>query len=175
MTKQTMIKWYKHFNASDRYLVAFESDHELYYTEMASIPPRMIQVTRMSERLGGSPKLQMILNVQQKRQLVKKGAIKIDELPEITVNGDTNFGRRFEQYISEKNGIEYKGHDRIGFWADGDITINGIKYQLKCCVNSGGAQIAQERTLETLKLFEKKGIEPPETFSGNVRKKYGLE
>lgn len=166
MTKETMIRNYRKFAAHDAYIIVFEYYHQYYFIKMKEIPPRMINVEYGSVSNKCQRKLQLRIKAKDLQLLVRKGAIKIDHLPVERIK-DGNKGVASEMYLSEYFGIPFRGKDNIGFWHDGDLTINGIKYQVK--LNS--AQIISEQTLETLKLFKRKGITPPPTFNRWTRKK----
>lgn len=145
MTKQTMIRNYRRFSAADAYIVGFIYKHNLYIAVMEEIAPRFMKVERESSKKGGRRKLQLRLNNQYKEQLIKKGAELVGT--EEMLNGKYNKGVEFEKLVSERNGIEYRGKDSVGFWVAGDIEINGKQYQIKL----EGAQIVVESTLENLK------------------------
>lgn len=145
MTKETMIRNYRKFSAADAYIIGFIYKHELYIATMKEIAPRFIRVEHESSKNGGRRKLQLRLNNQYKEQLIRKGAELVGT--EEVLNGEYNKGVEFEKLVSERNGIEYRGKDSIGFWVAGDIKINGKQYQVKL----EGAQIVVESTLENLK------------------------
>ena len=145
MTKETMIRNYRKFSAADAYIIGFIYKHELYIATMEEIAPRFIRVEHESSKNGGRRKLQLRLNNQYKEQLIRKGAELVGT--EEVLNGEYNKGVEFEKLVSERNGIEYRGKDSIGFWVAGDIEINGKQCQVKL----EGAQIVVESTLENLK------------------------
>ena len=145
MTKETMIRNYRKFSAADAYIIGFIYKHELYIATMEQIAPRFIRVEHESSKNGGRRKLQLRLNNQYKEQLIRKGAELVGT--EEVLNGEYNKGVEFEKLVSERNGIEYRGKDSIGFWVAGDIEINGKQCQVKL----EGAQIVVESTLENLK------------------------
>ena len=145
MTKATMIRNYRKFSAADAYIVGFIYKHELYIATIEEIAPRFMRVERAASKNGGHRKLQLRLNNKYKEQLIKKGAELVGA--ESLLNGKYNKGVEFERFVSERNGIKYRGKDSIGFWEAGDIELNGKQYQIKF----EGAQIVVETTLENLK------------------------
>ena len=145
MTKQTMIKNYRKFSASDEYILGFVYNHELYMATVEEIAPRFMKVERESSKKGGHRKLQLRLNAQHKASLIKKGAICLGS--EDLLIGKYNKGVEFERLIYQNNNQIYRGKDNVGFWVAGDITINGKEVQVKL----NGAQIVVENTLENLK------------------------
>ena len=166
MTKETMIKNYREFAAHDAYIIVFKERKDYYFYKMNEIPPRMINVEHEASKKGGNRKLQLRIHAADIHRMVKNGATKIDHLPTERVKGG-NKGVAAECYIREYYGQPFRGKDSIGFWHDGDLTVDGIKYQIKL----NGAQIVTEKTLETLKLFKRKGITPPPQIRrGTVKK-----
>ena len=95
------------------------------------------------------------------REFIRKGAEKIGTMADLPLDRYSNKGVALECLISERNGIEFRGKDNIGFWVEGDLTINGISYQIKF----NGAQIVSEGTLHTLKRFQKLGLELPKSIN----------
>ena len=161
MNKQTMIKVYREFSAHDAYVFGFVYKKELYISKVDEIKPRMVAVERASTQNGGQPKLQLRLKNQHMEQLIRKGAEKIGTMADLPLDRYSNKGVALECLISERNGIEFRGKDNIGFWVEGDLTINGISYQIKF----NGAQIVSEGTLHTLKRFQKLGLELPKSIN----------
>lgn len=145
MTKQTMIKNYRKFSASDAYALGFVYRHNLYVAMVEEIAPRFMKVERESSKKGGRKKLQLRLNTQHKESLIKKGAVCLGS--ETLLEGEYNKGVEFERLIYEVNNQTYRGKDNVGFWVAGDININGKEVQVKL----NGAQIVVENTLENLK------------------------
>jgi len=150
MTKQTMIKNYRKFSAAEAYALGFVYDHKLYVAYVDEIAPRYIRVERESSKKGGKQKLQLRLTKPYMAQLMRKGAECLGS--EELLIGDYNKGVEFERLISERNGIEYRGKDSVGFWVAGDVEINGKQVQVKM----NGAQIVVENTLENLKKKAKR-------------------
>ena len=145
MTKETMIRNYRKFSAADAYAIGFVYKHDLYVATMDEIAPRYMKVERESSKKGGHRKLQLRLNNQYKEQLIRKGAECIGS--EDMLIGEYNKGVEFEKLVYERNGLEYRGKDNVGFWVSGDVEIDGKQIQVKL----EGAQIVVETTLENLK------------------------
>lgn len=145
MTKQTMIKNYRKFSASDAYALGFVYKHNLYLAMVDEIAPRFMKVERESSKKGGRRKLQLRLNVQHMENLIKKGAVCIGS--ENLLIGEYNKGVEFERLVYKMNNQVYHGKDNVGFWVAGDITIDNKEVQVKL----NGAQIVVESTLENLK------------------------
>ena len=148
MTKMTMIRNYRKNSGADAYIIGFVYNHKLYAISVNEIAPRFQKVERASSKNGGGLKLQLRLNNQYKKQLISKGAELLGD-EEIVYNHPVykNKGVAFECFISEKNNIPYRGKDTVPFYVDGDLTVDGVSYQIKF----EGAQIVEERTLNRLK------------------------
>jgi hypothetical protein len=114
------------------------------------IAPRFMRVERESSKKGGKQKLQLRLTKPLQLQLIRKGAECIGD--ESLLQGEYNKGVEFERIISERNGVEYRGKDSVGFWVAGDVIVNGRQCQVKL----NGAQIVVETTLENLKKKSRK-------------------
>lgn len=145
MTKDTMIKNYRKFSAAEAYALGFIYKHNLYVAFVDEIAPRFMNVERESSKKGGKQKLQLRLRNRHMESLIRKGAECLGD--ESMLIGDYNKGVEFERIISERNGIEYRGKDSVGFWVAGDVEIDGKQVQVKL----NGAQIVVENTLENLK------------------------
>jgi hypothetical protein len=140
MKKANAIRYYRKFSAAEGYIIGFCYKKEWYMITLDEIPPRYMTVERECSAKGGHEKLQLRLRNAYKEQLIRKGAVKIDFIPE------GNKGRAFERFVYEQNGQEFRGNDHVGFWVEGDINIDGIEYQLKL----EGAQIVTFATLHNL-------------------------
>jgi len=155
MTKETMIRNYRKFSAADAYIIGFVYKHELYTIAVDEIAPRFIKVERASSKNGGGLKIQFRLNNQHKQCLIKKGAEKVGDENLVYNSEYKNKGVAFEALVSEKNNIPYRGKDSVPFYIDGDLTINGVSYQIKF----EGAQIVEERTLKKLNSMKKQNCQ----------------
>lgn len=144
MKKDTMIRQYRRFSAAQAYILGFEYKHQIYMAMVDEIMPRFMRLEHESSKKGGTPKLQLRITKPLKEQLIRKGAVAIGS-PDILI-GRYNKGVEFERVITELNGQEFRGKESVGFWVDGDITINGKAVQVKF----NGAQIVVERTLHRL-------------------------
>lgn len=166
MTKATMIKNYRMFNASDAYLIGFIIGKMLYVVEVAKLLPRWIKIDHSAHSHGYKAKLDLDIKAVDRDRLIANNLLFTCPVSELYAQPCKNRGRKFESLIWNYFGqTGYDENDRIGFWHDGDITVNGIKYQLKM----NNAQIVVEQTLETLKDFKRLGVTPPETFYSNIR------
>lgn len=158
MTKETMIKNYRKFSAADAYMLGFVYKKNIYAIAVDEIKPRWINVERESSAKGGRRKLQLRLHAADIDLFMRKGAKFLCSVKDFPLASNyNNAGVALECVISEQNGIPFRGKENFGFWYDGDLTIDGVSYQIKM----DGAQIVVENTLETLKKLERMGVEFP--------------
>lgn len=146
MTKTTFLKHYNSFSAAHNYLVFFLYKKNLYMAECGKIQPRW--VVENYETYGHTQKYMISLKNQHKEQLIRKGAKLLMTESEFMAIDVPNRGRKCEKWLHEttnQDGV-YK-YDTVPFNIDGDITINGIKYQVKF----QNASLANVRTIEKLK------------------------
>ena len=167
MTKATMSKNYRKFAAHDAYLIELERDKMAYVVVLRELMPRMICTDHAASSRGGGLKLKVNIKAKDRDYLIAHNCILSYPVGTLPTDRYKNKGRAFECFMWEQFGFEGYHPDQIGFWHDGDLTIEGIKFQLK----RNGAQIVMEQTLETLKAFHRLGITPPETFTKGMDKK----
>lgn len=143
MKKAQMIHEYRRFSAADAYMIGFVYQHNLYMAVVDEIAPRFMKVERESTKHGGHQKLQLRLNNKYMLQLIKRhNAVCLGSESLLGTVG--NKGVKFERLMSEMNGIPFRGKDNVPFYKDGDLTVNGVSYQIKL----NGAQIVVETTLK---------------------------
>lgn len=168
MTKETMIANYRKFSAAKAYMLGFEYKKNIYMIAVDEIMPRWVRVEKAASKNGGGRKLQLRIHAADRDMFLRKGAkvlCSVEELP--TARCNNNKGVAFECAVSEHYGVEFRGKESIGFWHDGDLTVDGVSYQIKI----NGAQIVAEETLETLKEFKRLGVTPPEMFNRGTKKR----
>ena len=128
MTKQTMIKNYRKFSAADCYALGFIYEHNLYVAMVDEIAPRFMRVEHESSKKGGCAKLQLRLTKPYQLQLIRKGAKCVGG--ESLLDGKYNKGENFEKMVTEFYGQTWE-KDNVPFTDDGDLTVNGVAYQIK--------------------------------------------
>lgn len=141
MTKGNAIRYYRKFSAADGYIIGFEYKKENYIVVVNELMPRWLRVEHEASSKGGKEKLQLRLTNKHMEELIRKGAKKFDFTPD-----DKNLGVAFERQVYRMNGQEAREKDNVGFWVNGDITINGKEYQVK----RNGAQIVTMQTIHNL-------------------------
>lgn len=141
MTKGNAIRYYRKFSGANAYILGFTYKKENYMAIVNEIMPRFISIEKASSKKGGGEKLQLRLKNEHMEQLIRKGAQKIDYE---VVKG--NNGRAFEMWVQNYFGQTEREWDADGFWVGGDVSIDGIEYQVKF----NGAQIVTFDTLHNL-------------------------
>ena len=141
MTKGNAIRYYRKFSGANAYILGFTYKKENYMAIVDEIMPRFINIEKASSKKGGGEKLQLRLKNEHMEQLIRKGAQKIDYE---VVKG--NNGRAFEMWVQNHFGQTEREWDADGFWMGGDVSVDGIEYQVKF----NGAQIVTFDTLHNL-------------------------
>ena len=166
MTKATMIKNYRMFNASDAYLIGFIIGKMLYVVQVLELMPRWINVDYTSHSKGYKRKIDLDICAMERDKLIANHLLFSCPVSELYAQGQDSRGHNLESLIWEYFGIKGYHADKIGFWHDGDLTVGNVKYQIKL----NNAQIVLEQTLETLKVFKRLNVTPPETFKSNINR-----
>jgi hypothetical protein len=132
ITKNHAIREYRKYTAADGYIVCFLQGHGFYMAETEELMPRWMKMMEKSE--GHDEKLQIDLKAHHKKELIRKGAVQLMTEEEFLAQKSKkayNKGWMTEKVIFEHFGIEWDGPDKVRFDKDGDITINGKRYQIK--------------------------------------------
>lgn len=142
-----MINQYDRFSFTHNYILGFADRGTIYSVVTNSDVLPLVCCLDMSSRKGGFS-LRFKPNKMQK-EFLKTFEIKAicseKYFEEVVKNSKYNHGEIFEKMITESVGQEWK-KDNIPFTKGGDITINGIAYQIKF----NKATFANEKTLENL-------------------------
>lgn len=126
MTKQTMIRNYRKYSKADSYIIGFVFKGMLYFVEVKEIAPRFLNIEQASRNQGFN--LRLRIKADYRAKLVKK-SICLGSADILTAE-KYNKGEIFEKIITEYFGQTWV-KDTIPFYMDGDITVNGIKIQIK--------------------------------------------
>lgn len=132
ITKNHAIREYRKYTAADAYIVCFLQGHNFYMAESEELMPRWMKM--MEKTPGHAEKLQIDLKAHHKKELIRKGAVKLMTEEEFMAHKSEkayNRGWMTEKVIFEHFGQEWTGPDQVRFDKDGDITINGKRYQIK--------------------------------------------
>lgn len=166
MNKTTMIKNYRNFTASEAYFIGLQKGETMNVVQVPELMPRWINIDHTTHNKGYKKKIDMDINAFERDKLIEKYLLFSCSMDEFRAQGQDTNGHNLESLIWNYFGVDGYTPDKIGFWHDGDLTVNGIRYQIKL----NHAQIVLEQTLETLKVFKRYGVTPPETFTSNIQK-----
>lgn len=129
---KALIADYSRFSASHNYIVGFVYKKVVYAVKATpEILPYILTIDKASR--GGGYSLRFCPTNEQKILLLGMGAKVIcseEFFNELVKASKYNKGEIFEKLITERFGQVWK-KDNVKWWMDGDITINGTKYQIK--------------------------------------------
>lgn len=136
-----LLNAYKATTAAMVYIIGFLMNNKVYTIYLKDLPEWLIGLDRESTSHGGVLKLRIRMTAIARRRLMNMGAAYIGTVDEI-LSSRKNKGEAFEKYVTEKAGQEWK-KDSIPYYLDGDLTVDGIKYQIKF----ESASLANENTI----------------------------
>ena len=142
-----MLEKYNHFSYTHYYIFGFIYKHNVYavYTD-SKILPYILKLDKASRGQGYG--LRFCPTNEQKTFLLSIGADLICSetyFNDTVLNNKYNRGEIFEKMITEKSGQTWI-KDNVPFTIDGDVTINGVPYQVKF----EKATFTNEKTLASL-------------------------
>lgn len=127
-----MIKFYNAKSFTHNYIFGFQYKGNVYeITTDAEILPAILKVDKASR--GNGMSLRFRPNNAIKQMLIDLGAEMLcssEDLKAETEKARYNIGEWFEKRETEKVGQTWV-KDSVPFWKDGDLTVNGIAYQIK--------------------------------------------
>jgi hypothetical protein len=136
-----LLNAYNATSAAAAYILGFMLNGNVYQIILNHLPEWLIGMDRESTSHGGARKLRIRMTAIARRRLMNMGAAYIGTVDEI-LSSRKNKGEAFEQWITENAGQEWH-KDSIPYYIDGDITIDGTKYQIKF----ESASLANENTI----------------------------
>ena len=129
---EMMINRYNQLSYTHNYIYGFYFQNVIYMVEAnADLMPYILKLDKASRGAGYS--LRFCPTNAQKVLLLSKGAIALcsKEFFEQTVRESKyNKGEIFEKMVTEFYGQEWT-KDNVPFTENGDLTVNGIAYQIK--------------------------------------------
>jgi hypothetical protein len=149
MTREEMLKRYEELSVADRYNIGFVFQGDIYSVEADTLDPVMdcIKLGRMASKRGGHAKLRLMFDKVAKLRLIASGrAVKIGVEAQMKYADKYNNGEHYEHFIYDLHG-EHWEKDRTPFYVDGDITVNGLKIQIKF----DQAELTNELTLSRVR------------------------
>lgn len=129
VSQRHFYKEYNRLSGADAYLVAFPAKDNVYLVKFEHIPYRWCSMYRESTKRGGYQKMMMHAPLKELNQMEKEILCSIAEFEKIN-SEMKNRGRVVEKILRERNGEEFYW-DNVPFDQDGDVTIDGIAYQIK--------------------------------------------
>ena len=136
-----LLNAYKATTAAMAYIIGFLMNDKVYTIYLNDLPEWLIGLDRESTSHGGAKKLRIRMTAIARRRLMNMGAAYIGTVNEVLASRK-NKGEAFEQWVTENAGQEWH-KDSVPYYIDGDITINGTKYQIKF----ESASLANENTI----------------------------
>ena len=137
-----LLNAYNATSAAAAYILGFMLNGNVYQIILNHLPEWLIGMDRESTSHGGALKLRIRMTAVARRRLMNMGAAYIGTVDEI-LSSRKNKGEAFEKYVTEKAGQEWH-KDSIPYYLDGDLTMDGIKYQIKF----ESASLANENTIK---------------------------
>ena len=138
---KNLLNAYKATTAAAAYIIGFLMNDKVYTIYLNDLPEWLIGMDRESTSHGGVRKLRIRMNTIARHRLMNMGAAYIGTATEILASRK-NKGEAFEQWVTENAGQEWH-KDSVPYYMDGDLTINGTKYQIKF----ESASLANETTI----------------------------
>ena len=130
--KNLMIKFYNGHSYTHSYIFGFRfGDNVWFVIVTAELLPELLKLDKASRGAGYA--LRFKPNKGQKALLMSYGAkVLCSEkyFDELTAESKYNKGEIFEKLITELNGQKWE-KDNVPFTEDGDLTVDGIAYQIK--------------------------------------------
>ena len=143
MTKTERINNYRNTSAADAYILGFSFGALVYKMIMKELPDWMFKEDRESTSHGGALKLRFAPSKNEKYVMIHTMGAEVVGTVEEVLTGRKNKGEAWEKYLTENAGQEWK-KDSVPYYLDGDLTVNGTKYQIKF----ESASFANENTIQ---------------------------
>lgn len=130
--KAMLTAFYNKHAFTHNYILGFRLNGSIYYVVVTA--KELDFVTKLDKASRGAGySLRFKPNKAQKNYLMSLGAEVLcseEFFNELKKMSKYNFGELFEKLITELNGQEWT-KDNVPFTEDGDLTVNGVAYQLK--------------------------------------------
>ena len=136
-----LLNAYNATTAAAAYILGFILNNAVYTIYLPHLPEWLVAMDRESTSHGGAKKLRIRMNAIARHRLLNMGAAYIGTTSEVLASRK-NRGEAFEQWVTESYGQVWH-KDSTPYWKDVDITVDGVKYQIKFeC-----ASLANENTI----------------------------
>ena len=126
---KNLLTAYKATSAAAAYIIGFLMNGKVYEIILDNLPEWLIGLDRESTAHGGARKLRIRMTALAKARLMNAGAAYIGTADEVLASRK-NKGEAFEKFVTERAGQEWH-KDSVPYFMDGDLTVNGVKYQIK--------------------------------------------
>ena len=130
--KRTLIQFYNKHAFTHNYILGFRMNGNIYYVIVTA--KELDFVTKLDKASRGAGySLRFKPNKAQKNYLMSLGAEVLcseEFFDELKTMSKYNFGELFEKLVTEMNGQTWV-KDNVPFTEDGDLTVDGVAYQLK--------------------------------------------
>lgn len=127
-----MIEKYDTLSATHNYIFGFEYRGNVYMVDATSESlPYILTLDKASRGAGYA--LRFKPTIDQRLYLIGLGAkvlCSTEFFKSLVASNKYNNGENFEKLVTEYFGQVWE-KDTVPFWKDGDITVDGIKYQIK--------------------------------------------
>ena len=143
MTKTERINNYRNTSAADAYILGFSFGAMVYKMIMKELPDWMFKEDRESTSHGDALKLRFAPSKNEKYVMIHTMGAEVVGTVEEVLTGRKNKGEAWEKYLTENAGQKRK-KDSVPYYLDGDLTVNGTKYQIKF----ESASFANENTIQ---------------------------
>lgn len=146
---QKMMSQYHEMSYTSNYILGFVWKHNVYFYICTKETVNLVSCLDKASR-GAGFMVRFKPNVAQKEYLLTKGAILLCSEKYFNENVELskyNKGEIFEKLMTEYFGQEWK-KDHIPFTEAGDLSVNGVTYQIKF----ERATLASEKTLNRLSM-----------------------
>ena len=120
---------YLRTSAATAYVIGFILNGVAYMIQVAELKAEWLRLDRESTSHGGWQKLRLKLSNELKVYWVENGATCLGN-PDRVLKLQKNKGDSFERFVTEYNGQVWK-KSSTPYYKDGDITVNGVKKQIK--------------------------------------------
>ena len=130
--KRTLVQFYNKHAFTHNYILGFRMNGNIYYVIVDA--KELDFVTKLDKASRGAGySLRFKPNKAQKNYLMSLGAEVLcseEFFNELKTMSKYNFGELFEKLITEMNEQTWV-KDNVPFTEDGDLTVDGVAYQLK--------------------------------------------
>ena len=130
--KRTLVQFYNRHAFTHRYILGFIFNGSVYYVTVDGSDLDLVTILDKASR-GAGFALRFKPNKTVKTYLLSLGAQVLcseEFFNDLVAMSKYNKGEIFEKLVTELNGQEWE-KDNVPFTEDGDLTVDGIAYQLK--------------------------------------------